>query len=210
MFKRSHPNLDEVREKMMQLIQQALRIQMTPQRLMLEASKIITFDVAKQFDPAYPRSSQKTVVEACQKLVGEEHFSSLPAEDVDFYLEVVVRATRRAIVSELPTLTFAAAMAGNNFYRSRFQSFMDTKQHIDAERQAYKAFECMKLLDEPNWRRMFALYLLGIAKYSQGKIEGRQHFQEALAEFERLDTKQQADKDVQQVANKIKDILARS
>ncbi|HEU5373809.1 MAG TPA: tetratricopeptide repeat protein [Ktedonobacteraceae bacterium] len=193
---------------MMQLIQQALRIQMTPQRLMSEASKIITFDVAKQFDGAYPKSTPKTVAEACLKLVGEEHFSSLPAEDVDLYLEIVVRTVRRAIVSDLPTLTFAAAKAGNNFYRSRFPSFIHAEQYIDAERQARKAFECMNLLEEPNWGRMFALHLLGIAKYYQGKVdESKQHFQEALAEFERLDVKQKADEDVQQVANEIKDIL---
>lgn len=87
---------------------------------------------------------------------------------------------------------------------------MQKNQYEEAEKQAQKAFDCIKLWNKPNWRRMFALFALGAANYYQRKFDkSKQYFEAALAEYERLESYQQADEGVQHTLNQIKNIITR-
>lgn len=187
MFRRSVPNLDEVRQRLMQLVKESGGAFTQDHKAVFnKAEKIITRSVAEQFDGTINKDADK----ACEAVVGRQYFSSLPATDISSYLTLVVVVSElvmRKEVTQLARLRLHAFTNGTNYYNDLFMPRYENKEYGHAELFAKLMAQCAILSKEPDIMRMYAYSCLAVVQFQQQKFtEAKENAQKALTEYNAL------------------------
>lgn len=208
MFKEQQIDMEQVANRLCSLVAPAgslmieLGTQKAYERLLTQARRIITGDVAKRLAEEARKDKSLDI----SILLKKERLQRLSPECVYIYVRLLADAVDDGIPSQRSVLMrFQAVMGGYRHLAERAGVLEENKRFFEAEKVRRFSLACLRLHPYPNYKAMFCLYYLAV-NLNDGQNRPREAYdclQQALSEYNQLDAEDQADPEIKEVKDQV-------